>query len=135
MVKEIDHDDGTVKKIDAVKSGPVLKKQSVDEVTAMLVKVVDSVIAKAHPDIHFENYSVAAKTGTAQIADHVNGGYYPDRYLHSFFGFFPAYDPKYIVFFYQIYPKGALYASDTLTDPFSEMTKFLIDYYDVTPDR
>jgi cell division protein FtsI/penicillin-binding protein 2 len=135
MVREIDQTNGVVKKVDPVKSGPVLKKQSVDEVTAMLIKVVDEKIAIAHPDIHFVNYSVAAKTGTAQIADHTNGGYYPDRYLHSFFGYFPAYDPKYIVFFYQIYPKGAQYASDTLTTPFSEMTKFLIDYYNVTPDR
>ena len=135
LVKEIDHADGTVKTITPVKSGPVLKQQTIDEVTNMLVKVVDDKIAVAHPDIHFANYSVAAKTGTAQIADHVNGGYYPDRYLHSFFGYFPAHNPKFIVFFYQIYPKGAQYASDTLTDPFSEMTKFLIDYYDVTPDR
>jgi cell division protein FtsI/penicillin-binding protein 2 len=82
-----------------------------------------------------EHYSIAAKTGTAQIADHVNGGYYSDRYLHSFFGFFPAYDPKVIVFLYQVYPKGAQYASETLVDPFIDITKFLISYYDIPPDR
>jgi cell division protein FtsI/penicillin-binding protein 2 len=135
LVKEIDYSDGTVRKTDTVKTGPVLKKQSINDVTDMLIKVVDGTIAKAHPDIHFDNFSVAAKTGTAQIADHANGGYYPDRYLHSFFGYFPAYNPRFIVFLYQVYPKGAQYASDTLTLPFSEITKFLIDYYNVTPDR
>jgi len=135
LVKEISRNGSTIKQFGIVKSDSVLKKQTVDLVTNMLVKVVDEKIALAHPDIHLKNYSVAAKTGTAQIADHANGGYYSDRYLHSFFGYFPAHKPKFIVFFYQIYPKGAQYASDTLTDPFSEMTKFLVDYYDVTPDR
>ena len=135
LVKEVDLADGTVKKIEPAKLGPVLKKQSVDDVTSMLIKVVDEKIAVAHPDIYFKNYSVAAKTGTAQIADHANGGYYPNKYLHSFFGYFPAYNPKFLVFIYQVYPKGAQYASDTLTAPFSEITKFLIDYYNISPDR
>lgn len=135
LVREIDYVDGTKKKIDPNKNGPVLRPDTITDVTRMLVKVVDDKIAAAHPDIHFEHYSIAAKTGTAQIADHKNGGYYTDRYLHSFFGYFPAYNPRYLVFLYQIYPKGAQYASETLTDPFSKLTKFLISYYDVPPDR
>ncbi len=135
VVRKIDYTDGTSKSIEVAKKGPVLASETVDEVTRMLVKVVDDKIAQAHPDIHFEHYSIAAKTGTAQIADHASGGYYPDRYLHSFFGYFPAYDPKFLVFLYQVYPKGAQYASETLTDPFSEITKFLLNYYNVAPDR
>ena len=135
IVKEIDHVDGTTKKIAVEKSGPLLKKQTIEDVTRMLVTVVDKKMVQLHPGIYNEHYSVAAKTGTAQIADHVNGGYYKDRYLHSFFGYFPAYNPKYLVFLYQIYPKGAQYASETLTDPFSEIQKFLVNYYNITPDR
>lgn len=135
IVKEIDHSDGTVKKIGPEKSGPLLKKQTIEDVTRMLVTVVDKKMVVLHPNIYNEHYSVAAKTGTAQIADHANGGYYTDRYLHSFFGYFPAYNPKYIVFLYQIYPKGAQYASETLTEPFSEIQKFLVNYYSIVPDR
>ena len=135
IVKEIDHVDGTVQTIPVQKTGPLLKKQTIEDVARMLVTVVDKKMVQLHPDVYNEHYSVAAKTGTAQIADHVNGGYYKDRYLHSFFGYFPAYNPKYLVFLYQIYPKGAQYASETLTEPFSEIQKFLVNYYNITPDR
>jgi hypothetical protein len=106
---------------------------SAETVTKMLVKVVDEALRKG--ELKMEHYSVAAKTGTAQIADPATKGYYEDRYLHSFFGYFPAYEPKFIVFLYQKYPKGAQYASETLAEPFNELTKFLIDYYNVPPDR
>jgi cell division protein FtsI (penicillin-binding protein 3) len=39
-------------------------------------------------------YRVGGKTGTAQIADPVNGGYYRDRYTTVFAGFAPIADPK-----------------------------------------
>jgi len=135
VASEIDYSDGRVVKVDPPKIGPVLRSETVDEVRQMLVKVVDGTMAPAHKDMDFGHYSVAAKTGTAEIADPVHGGYYPDRYLHSFFGFFPASDPRFLVFLYQIYPKGAQYASETLTDPFAEMAKFLMNYYSIPPDR
>ena len=135
LVKEIDYANGIVRKVEPKAPVRVIQKETAEEVTHMLIKVVDTAIAKAHPAIHMDRYSIAAKTGTAQIADHEHGGYYTDRYLHSFFGYFPATNPRYIVFLYHIYPKGAEYASQTLTDPFSDLAKFLINYYEIPPDR
>jgi len=133
LVKEIEYEDGSTKTLEWKKSGPVLQAKTTADVTKMLVEIVDTALKQGK--IKMEHYTVAAKTGTAQIADRVNGGYYSDRYLHSFFGYFPAYNPKYLVFLYQIYPKGAQYASETLTDPFDNLTKFLINYYNIPPDR
>lgn len=133
LVKEIDYMNGTKKLIEPDAGVQVLKPQSVVDVTRMLVKAVDEALRKGQFKI--EHYSVAAKTGTAQIPDPATKAYYPDRYLHSFVAYFPAYDPKFILFLYQKHPKGAQYASDTLVEPFSEITKFLIDYYNVPPDR
>lgn len=135
IVNSIEYIDGRTENLLDGESLRVIESDTATDVTKMLVSVVDNSISKAHPDIKMEHYTIAAKTGTAQIADHVNGGYYSDRYLHSFFGYFPAYDPKVIVFIYQVYPKGAQYASETLVDPFTEITKFLISYYDIPPDR
>lgn len=133
VVKEIDYTDGSKKIVKPVKQGPILKPKTVTDIDRMLVVVVDTALANGA--IKMDHYTMAAKTGTAEIADPVKGGYYPDRYLHSFFGFFPAYDPKFIVFLYQVYPKGAKYASETLTNPFNEIAKFLINYYNIPPDR
>jgi len=111
----------------------VLKPQTVTDVTRMLTTVVDTALANG--DIKLEHYSVAAKTGTAQIANPAGGGYYSDRFLHSFFGYFPSYNARFIVFLFAVDPKGAPYASQTWAQPFFSLTKFLLNYYNVAPDR
>ncbi|NDE68159.1 penicillin-binding protein 2 [bacterium] len=133
IAERIDYTTGLTKTIALPDPVQVVKTQSASDVTSMLVKVVDTALKKGQ--VKMEHYSIAAKTGTAQIADHVNGGYYTDRYLHSFFGYFPAYKPRFLVFLYHVYPKNVQYASETLTDPFIDMTKFLLTYYEIPPDR
>ncbi|MCC6290967.1 penicillin-binding protein 2 [Candidatus Nomurabacteria bacterium] len=111
----------------------VIKPETSKEITRMLVEVVDSALVGGK--YKMAQYRVAAKTGTAQQA-RVNGaGYDPDRFLHSFFGYFPASNPRFLVLFYLVNPRGARYASDTLTEPFMSLTKFLLNYYHVPPDR
>lgn len=131
VVSNVIYKTGLSKKIDHGTPQQVLKPETTDEVTRMLVKVVDESLQDGK--VKMEHYSVAAKTGTAQISD--GKGYYEDRYLHSFFGYFPAYNPKFIIFFYTYHPKQVKYASETLTVSFMDMVKYLINYYDVPPDR
>jgi stage V sporulation protein D (sporulation-specific penicillin-binding protein) len=133
LVKRIEYEDGEVKEIRYPDGEQVLKPETSEEVSRMLSIVVDK--ALKHGTVALPNHTIAAKTGTAQIADPVNGGYYEDKFLHSFFGYFPAFDPEFIVFMYTIEPQGVQYASETLTDPFMEITKYLINYYSIPPDR
>lgn len=133
VVKEIKYKTGVTKKISYDNDERVLKPETSTEISRMLTEVVDTALLKGK--IKLDHYSVAAKTGTAQVAKEGGGGYYEDRYLHSFFGYFPSYDPKFIVFMYLYYPKEVRFASETLTVPFSHVTKYLINYYQIPPDR
>ena len=52
------------------------------EITRMLVNVMDKAIQGGNAKIRTLQRS--GKTGTAQVADSVNGGYYENRHTHSF---------------------------------------------------
>ncbi len=132
LVKEINYKIGTSKKISYPLGEQIISQASSEQISRMLTEVVDTALKNGQ--VRLPNYSVAAKTGTAQLAD-PSGGYYTDRYLHSFFGYFPSYDPRFLIFLYTYYPKNVQYASETLTDTFIDMTKFLINYYNIPPDR
>ncbi|MEK7219288.1 MAG: penicillin-binding protein 2 [Patescibacteria group bacterium] len=133
IIKEIKYNDGTSKVMLYPSTPTKITKQTAEEITRMLVNVMDKAIKGGAGKL--EHFSVAVKTGTAQVADSVNGGYYEDRHNHSFFGYFPAYDPKFIVLLYAVNPKGIRYAAETWSDPFLDITKFLLNYYEVSPDR
>ena len=130
IVKEIKYDDGTDKVMTYPTTPTKITPATAQEITSMMVTVMDKGLK-----VGLDHFSVAVKTGTAQVADNASGGYYKDRHTHSFVGFFPAYNPKFIVFLYAVNPKGVAYAATTWTQPFLDITNFLLNYYNVPPDR
>lgn len=133
LVRAIQYDTGITRALAWNHDEKVLTSDTTLTISRMLTQVVDTTLANG--TIRIEHYSVAAKTGTAQIANPAGGGYYTDRFLHSFFGYFPSYDAKFIVFLFALEPQGAPFASQTLAPPFHDLSQFLINYYDVPPDR
>lgn len=133
LVKQIRYNDGTNDIVNySVPNSPIIKKETSEIITRMLAHVFEAYDNGAHK---FEHYTIAAKTGTAQVAMEKGGGYYTDRHTHSFFGYFPAYNPEFLVFLFLKNPKGVEYASQSLIPPFMNITKFLLSYYNVAPDR
>jgi cell division protein FtsI/penicillin-binding protein 2 len=124
-------DDGSVHTLPFPKAAdPILKPETVATMETMLTHVVDDGYHRGLP-----RYTVAAKTGTAQIAKPNGQGYYTDRNLHSLIGFFPATKPRFVLYLYNVYPKGGTFANVTLGDQFFSMVQFLTSYYAIPPDR
>ncbi len=133
LVSKIEYQDGTSKEMLYPRGAQVISQTSSEEISRMLTTVVDDALAGGK--FSMPNHTIGAKTGTAQIANPNGGGYYEDKYLHSFFGYFPAFNPQFLVFMYTVEPKNVRYASETLTEPFMDISRFLINYYAVPPDR
>lgn len=130
LAKEIKQENGLTKTLKFTVGEPILSTETTNTITNMLVTVVDKGYNRGLP-----HYSVAAKTGTAQMARPDGSGYYDDRNFHSLIGYFPAYQPRFVLYLFNNYPKGASFSSQTLADPFFEMVQFMTSYYELTPDR
>ena len=127
---------GAIKPLTYAAPVKVFNPPAVSEVSTMLRQVFlnDAKIAlAANPGLAMPDVDVVAKTGTAQVVD-PSGGYYHNVFFHSFFGYFPASDPKFIILLYTNRPQGVEYASGTLTKTFMDLTDFLENYYDIPPD-
>jgi cell division protein FtsI/penicillin-binding protein 2 len=133
LVRAVKYDTGVTRTLSWGEGTAILKPETSVAISRMLTRVVDTTLADGK--LKMERYSIAAKTGTAQIANPAGGGYYADRYLHSFFGYFPSYDPKFVIFLFAVEPTGASFSSQTWAKPFGGLVKFLINFYNIPPDR
>ena len=132
IVKELNRNGTQILNVKSKKID-IFEKDTTDKVTQLLIKGFDeSLLGGTLKD---SNYTFATKTGTALSVNSETGEYFEDKRLHSFFGYFPATEPEYIILLYTLDPKGVEYASDTLAVPFKELADFMITYYQIPPDR
>lgn len=118
--------------IKQLRNNAVLKKETSEEISRMLVKVVDEALLAGK--LKIKNYTAGGKTGTAQMPKEDSRGY-SDKFFHSIFIYTPAFEPKFLTLLYMKNPKKARYASETLSESIMEITKFALNYYEVPPDR
>ena len=85
---------------------------------------------RAKPD----GWRVAGKTGTAQKADPVTGGYSADRHFSSFVGFAPAEAPRVVIGVFIDEPKGEIYGGEVAAPPFREIATYALKMLGVPPD-
>lgn len=109
--------------------GRIISEESARQTTDMMVSAVDKAKVAAIP-----YYSVAGKTGTAQVPDFKDGGY-TDDVINTYVGFAPAYNPKAIILVRLDKPFGAPVAGLTVVPAFRELMGFVLNYYNVPPDR
>ena len=88
------------------------------------------------PKAALEHYTVAGKTGTAQVSAGRNG-YEPGRYISSFIGFFPADDPELCVSIQLEEPdiRKGYYGGQTAAPFFKAVAEQVANYLKIRPDK
>lgn len=131
VVEKIVDDSGAEIKTEPQMARQVISKEAAEELTKMMVSAVRN---------GFENragvkgYFVAGKTGTAQIPRTDSPGY-SDKVIHTFVGFAPAFDPKFLIYLQLNEPRGNRFAANTLTPAFHDLAEYILNYYEVPPDE
>ena len=112
------------------KSNPkVLSDNTVKEMRKYLRSVV---VRGTGKKAEVEGYFCAGKTGTAQVVSD-NGGYEPGKYAASFVGFFPYFEPQYIIFVVVKEPKGMYYGGQVAAPIFKQVVLILSSLYNIKP--
>ncbi|MBI2096889.1 MAG: penicillin-binding protein 2 [Candidatus Sungbacteria bacterium] len=109
----------------------VIAKETSETISRMLVSVVRSGFANK---ARINGYFVAGKTGTAQIPDPKGAGY-SSEVIHSFVGYAPAFNPRFLIFIQINKPKGVNFATASLTPTFHDLAAYIINYYGIPPDE
>jgi cell division protein FtsI (penicillin-binding protein 3) len=109
----------------------VITPDTAETMRTMLVATVDDGIAKL---ASVKGYSVAGKTGTAQIPSD-DGRYVDDAYISSFAGFVPAQDPRMVVVVVLERPQSKLLGTVPAMNAFKNLATDALRYARVQPDR
>jgi cell division protein FtsI/penicillin-binding protein 2 len=79
------------------------------------------------------NYTLAGKTGTAQIP--VEGGYDPTLTNASFIGWGPVDDPRFMIYVWLEQPSTSIWGSDTAAPVFAQAAQKTILLLNIPPDN
>lgn len=109
----------------------VIRRVISGEAARMVSEMMESAVSKAKVAV-IPGFRVAGKTGTAQIPDFVHGGY-TEEFIHTYIGFAPVSDPRFVIFIKLDKPNANL-AGETVVPAFRELAQFVLNYYNVPPD-
>ena len=130
LVERIISPSGSEEVMRPVEVGRVIKPEAAATMTDILVATVNNSFENR---ARVKGYRVAGKTGTAQLPLPDRPGY-SDQYIHSFVGFAPASDPRFLVFLLVVKPTGNRFAANTMTPAFHGIAEFILNYYEIAPD-
>jgi len=129
IIKEIEHKDEK-EIISKREIRRVISPSTAAKEIQMLTSSVD--IGLAAP-AKVEGWSVAAKTGTAQVAE--RGGYSTEKYIASIIGFAPASNPHFVILVKIDYPQTSKFGSEVAAPLFQDLTEYILKYYEIPQDR
>jgi stage V sporulation protein D (sporulation-specific penicillin-binding protein) len=133
IVDSITYQDGRTVKTIPTPLRRVIKEETSEKITAMLIDSVKNGFAKWWG---VPGYIIAGKTWTSQIAS--RGGYEawePGRTITSYGWYAPANNPKFVLIVKLERPRSAIYSETTSSKLYSEIAWYLLEYYKVPKNQ
>lgn len=132
IIDRIIHSDGEIEHTQPEVMDQVIKPETAETVSAILVSAVDNGYAKR---AKVPGYRVAGKTGTSQIAG--PGRKYETgtgAFITSFAGFAPLDHPKFVAIVKIDRPRNVQLGAEVAAPVFKDIATFLFKYYGIPPD-
>lgn len=112
------------------KATQIISKEAANLTTSMMIE------SAKHGESQWTNlkgFSVAGKTGTAQIP--IAGHYDAEKTIASFIGFAPANNPKFIMLVTLKEPQSSQWASETAAPLWYSIAKDLFNHFGIQPEN
>lgn len=122
--------DGWEEKVKVDPPKRIISQEAAAEMAQMMVAAANLGEAKW---TKIPGYNIAGKTGTAQIP--VAGHYDPTNTNHSFIGFAPAVNPKFIMLVNLQSPKSSPWAAETAAPLWYSIARELFPYFGIRPEE
>lgn len=107
-----------------------ITSKAASETTGMLMHVVSE---GTGTEAAVPGYSVAGKTGTAQVALPNGRGYASGTYIGSFIGYLPADDPQLLICVKLDQPRNAIYGGVVAAPVFRKLAEFSVAHLKIPP--
>jgi cell division protein FtsI (penicillin-binding protein 3) len=127
----LDSQGQSIKEFKSVKTRKVIQKRTADQISAMMALVTQEggTGVSAAP----EGYTVAGKTGTAQVMDNATKRYASNKYTAVFTGFVPVRQPKLVITVIVHEPQGSIYGGVVSAPVFRDIAAKALPYLGVMP--
>lgn len=114
---------------------PVVGKRIISETAAREISDMMVLAAKTGESkwTYLTGYSIAGKTGTAQIP--IEGHYDPKNTIASFIGFAPETNPKFVMLVTLNQPQSSQWASETAAPLWYSIAKEMFPYLGIQPEN
>lgn len=131
IIDRIISPDGKIESREPEEVRQVISPRAAALVSAIMVQVVEEGHAKR---AQISGYRVAGKTGTAQVAG-LGTGKYGSRTIHTFIAFAPMTDTAFVMLTRLDDPKDCQFAESSAVPLWSDIAKFILNYYQIKPDK
>ncbi|MFH1162267.1 MAG: penicillin-binding protein 2 [Candidatus Jorgensenbacteria bacterium] len=119
--------------VDAHAAPHVVRRVVEEETARAVVRMMESAVV-FNKLAAIPSFRVAGKTGTALIPDFKTGGY-TEELIHTYVGFAPVSDPRFVILAKMDRPQVGELAGLTVVPAFRDLAEFALNYYNVPPDN